>query len=61
MEDFKAKFIKKYADIPEGARTEIIASVRGEAYTWRSAKVEIDADTEIGNEILEFLVKLELL
>ena len=61
MEEIKAKFVQKYANLPEGARNEIIAVVRSEPYTWRSAKVEVDNNTKIGNEILEFLIKSKIM
>lgn len=61
MEEIKAKFKQRYANLPEGARDEIIAVVRNEPYTWRSARVEIDNNTEIGNEILEFLAKSKII
>lgn len=61
MEEIKAKFMQRYANLPEGARDEIIAVVRNEPYTWRSARVEVEGSTEIGNEILEFLVKSKIM
>lgn len=57
MEEIRAKFSLKYANLPEGARDEIIAVVNNEPYTWRSARIEVENNTEIGNLILEFLVK----
>ena len=61
MEEIRAKFLQKYANLPEGTRNEIIAVVRSEPYTWRSARIEVSNSTEVGNEILEFLVKSEIL
>lgn len=61
MEERKAKFRQKYANLPEGARDEIIAVINNEPYTWRSARVEIDNNTDIGLEILKFLVNLKIL
>jgi hypothetical protein len=61
MEEYRAKFIQKYANLPEGARDEIIAVVQDEPYTWRSARVEIDNNTNIGNEILKFLVESKII
>jgi hypothetical protein len=61
MEEYKAKFIQKYANLPEGARDEIIAVINKEPYTWRSAKVEIDNNTNIGNKILEFLFESKII
>jgi len=61
MEEIRAKFMQRYANLPEGARDEIISVVRDEPYTWRSARVEIDNNTEIGNEILKFLMKSKII
>lgn len=61
MDDLKAKFALKYANLPEGSRDEIIAVIKSEPYTWRSARIEIDNNTVIGTEILEFLSKLEII
>jgi hypothetical protein len=57
MEEISAKFLKRYANLPEGARDEIIAVVNNEPYTWRSARIEIMNNTEIGKMVLEFLVR----
>lgn len=61
MEEIKAKFVQRYANLPEGARNEIIAVINKEPYTWRSARVEIDNDTLIGKKILDFLIKSEII
>lgn len=61
MEELKSKFFQKYADLPRGARDEIIVVVNNEEYTWRSAKVEIISNTKIGSEILSFLNKVRIL
>jgi hypothetical protein len=61
MEDRKAQFLKVYANLPQAARQEIIAVVSGEPYSWQSARVEVENDTDIGTEILEILVKLKVL
>lgn len=54
----KESFLKAYANLPQGSREEIIAVVRGEPYTWKSAKLEVEQDTPIGQEILDMLAKL---
>lgn len=61
MEEFRVKFVQKYANLPEGARDEIIAVIQNEPYTWRSSKVEINNNTDIGNEILTFLVESKII
>ncbi|MFA6518922.1 MAG: hypothetical protein WCV93_04735 [Candidatus Shapirobacteria bacterium] len=57
----KSDFLKIYADLPLGARREIIAVVGNEPVTWNSAMVEIENNTKIGQEILEQLISLGIL
>ncbi|KKS04816.1 MAG: hypothetical protein UU82_C0007G0029 [Candidatus Nomurabacteria bacterium GW2011_GWC2_41_8] len=59
--DKKAQFLKTYANLPQASREEIVAVIGKEPYTWQSAKLEIEHDTPIGKEILEFLVNLKIL
>ena len=59
--DIKALFINPYANLPRGSREEIIAVIKGEPYTWQSAKLEIEQDTAVGKEILQLLVNLKIL
>ncbi|EKE12866.1 MAG: hypothetical protein ACD_13C00134G0027 [uncultured bacterium] len=65
MENLKIKFIKKYANLPWGAREEIIAIVDDQNFTWNSANIEIDRGmnppTEIGEKILKQLQELGIL
>ena len=61
MEELKSKFFQKYANLPGGARDEIIVVLNDEEYTWRSAKVEIISNTKIGSDILNFLNKIRIL
>lgn len=61
MEDLRAIFLKKYADLPFGTRDEIIAVIDGEPFSWRSARIEIEEDTQKGNQILEMLRKMKIL
>lgn len=59
--DVKALFLKTYANLPRGSREEIIAVVKGEPYTWQSAKLEVEQDTVVSKEILQLLVNLKIL
>ena len=59
--DRKAQFFKVYANLPQVAREEVVAMVKNEPYTWQSAKLEIEQDTPIGDDILDFLVRLKIL
>ena len=57
----KAKFRAIYANLPLGARHEIVVVIGGEPLTWNAAKVEIDAETNKVEEILDKLEQVGLL
>lgn len=57
----KSQFLKIYADLPLGARSEIIAVVGNEPITWNSAWVEVENDTAVSKEILRQLITVGIL
>jgi len=57
----KSQFIKIYANLPLGARSEIVTVVGNEPVTWNSAMVEIENNTKIGESILAQLISLGIL
>lgn len=59
--DVKSKFLRIYANLPLSARKEIVIVIDKEPLTWNSAKIEIENETKIGREILEKLVKMEII
>lgn len=59
--DWKTKFLKTYANLPYSAREEIIAVLENAPFTWNSAKIEIENDTPKGQQILELIVKLNII
>ncbi len=59
--DKKTQFLRVYANLPLGAREEIMVVVDGEPLTWKVAKLEIEQDTPKGKEILETLTSLKIL
>lgn len=59
--DKKTQFLKVYANLPLGAREEIVAVVDSEPLTWKVAKLEIEQDTLKGKQVLETLVNLKIL
>jgi hypothetical protein len=59
--DKKAQFFKVYANLPQVSREEIVVVIHNEPYTWQAARLEVEQDTLIGEEILETLVKLKIL
>ena len=60
-DDLKSKFQKIYANLPMGAREDIVMVIDGEPLTWKAAKLEIEQDTAVGKQILEELKKLNIL
>ena len=61
MTDDKSKFLQIYANLPLGAREEIVVVVDDEPLTWKAARLEILEDTEKGKKIIEILSKLGIL
>ena len=59
--DKRAQFFKIYANLPQTSRDEVVVVVRDEPYTWQSAKLEVEQDTEIGKEIIELLTRLKII
>lgn len=59
--DKKEKFYKVYSNLPLGLREEVVAVVGGEPVSWRAAKLEVDENTEKGEEILDQLIRLEII
>ena len=57
----KEKFLKTYANLPMGVRTEVIAVLDGEPMSWRVCRREILADTRLGKRILKYLIELKLI
>ncbi len=59
--DRVAKFKAVYANLPLGARKEIVVIIDGEPLTWNAARVEIEAGSNKVDEILDKLVQVGLL
>ncbi len=58
--NLKEKFLKVYANIPLGLRSEIICVLDDRPISWDVAFVEIDQDTPKSKIILEKLDRLRL-
>ena len=57
----KSDFLKIYADLPLGARREIIAVVGDEQVNWNSARVEVENNTAVAREIFNQLIAIGIL
>ena len=60
-EVLKAKFLKVYANIPSPLRTEIVAVVDNDPFSWAACKAEIEHDTDKALVILRQLQKIGVL
>lgn len=61
MEDKREKFLRIYANIPEGLRSDIIVIVDGKTYNWNTSYFEIKDDTELGKKILKTLIAIGII
>ena len=59
--DLKATFQKVYANLPLGARAEIVATIDGEPVTWNAVYIEVQQDSDKSKKILEFLKQINVL
>lgn len=60
MEDY-SKFQKIYANLPEKLRNEVIVIVNEKPYTWNAVYIELANGTELGKEMYNQLIKLEII
>ncbi|KKU87478.1 MAG: hypothetical protein UY17_C0017G0005 [Candidatus Beckwithbacteria bacterium GW2011_GWC2_47_9] len=59
--DKRTKFLKVYANLPLGERSEVVVVVDNEPLSWNAAHLEVEQNTPTGKKILEILTKLEIL
>ena len=59
--NFRAKFLRIYANLPLNQRNEIVVVIDDEPMTWNAARVEIENDTKKGKEILQKLIDLQII
>jgi len=60
-EDKRAKFIKIFSNVPENLRGDIIVVIDKKPYTWNTAFLEIEDNTELGNKILKNLEEVGII
>ena len=60
---YKDNFFKHYANLPLPVRREVILDLeeKGGPITWEIAYREIEAETDLGKEILNKLVKFKFI
>lgn len=59
--ELKAAFIKAFASVPQPLRSEIVAVVELQPYTWASAFLEVENGTKVGDAILKELRKIKVI
>ena len=59
--DKKQKFYKVYSNLPINLREEIVVIINNEPITWQVARLEIDGETKLGEEILNKLEELRII
>jgi len=60
MEDF-SRFQRVYANLPEKIRRGIVVVVDDKPYSWNSVYVELINNTELGREMYDKLIKMEII
>ncbi len=61
MKIMKSKFLKVYANLPVGVRSEIIAVIDNEPMTWNVCWLEVKQNTKLSKKILEYLTKMKFI
>jgi len=61
MKNKREKFLRVYANVPEGLRKDIIVLVDGKTYNWNTSYFEIKENTKLGEKILKALEELGIL
>ena len=61
MEAKREKFLRVYANVPEGLRGDIIVVVDEKTYNWNTSYFEIKENTKLGEKILKALEQLGVL
>lgn len=55
QENKREKFLRVYANVPEGVRNDIIVVVDEKIYTWDTAYFEVKNNTKLGERIIKEL------
>lgn len=59
--DLSERFYKVYNNLPLNVREEVVIVVNNEPITWKVAKLEVDQNTALSNEILKKLSNLQII
>lgn len=61
MEHLRERFLKVYSNVPLKLRDDIILVFESKPITWDVAYIEVKANTDSGQKILEELERLDLI
>ena len=61
MEDKRSKFLRVYANIPDNLRGDILVVIEKKSYTWNTAYIEVNNNSELGKKILKALEDIKIL
>jgi hypothetical protein len=56
-----SKFFSIYANLPDKVRDQIVVVIDDKPMTWNAAYIEIRGNTELGQKILEKLIRMEII
>jgi len=57
----KERFYKVYNNLPLGLRDDIVLVIKDDSVTWRVARLEVDNNTLLSQEILKKLADLQII
>jgi len=60
-DNLKANFLRAFANVPQPLRTEIIAVVKSDTFTWLTAKEEIVRNNKSAEKILDLLKTIKVI
>lgn len=61
IEERRTRFHHMYANLPLGIRDKIICVIDDEPYTYQVVRLEVNQGTKLGDRMLEFMDRLEVL
>lgn len=60
-EILRTEFLRIYANLPLGIRSDIIAVLEGEPMTWRVCYIEVKNNTKMADKIVLYLRELNII
>jgi len=57
----KSRFLRTFANLPLPVRDEVAVVIDGQEISWHVLKIEVEANSDLGNKGLKILDKLSFL